>query len=149
MRGVSRAFNDDDDDEEDQGHQPSPADEELDREMSPELQERFLDPDPAPAEEELHNPHANIVHDPAAPAEELLTPEKEIPHANISITPPLTPSPYVPRQVPRMADLTLTSPPPPPPPVKMRFHRNRKNGVSTYSSVDVSTYIFTFVLLLF
>ena len=89
---------------------PSPADEELDREMSPELQERFLDPDPAPAEEELHNLNANIVQDPAAPAEELLTPEKEIPHANISITPPLTPSPYVPRQVPRMADLTLTSP---------------------------------------
>ena len=144
-----------DDDEEDQIHHPSPADDELDREMSPELEERVL-PDPAPAEEEPLNPNAapseELLNPHAAPAEELLTtPEKENPRADISITPPPTPSPFVPRQVPRMADpdLDLTSPPPPPSPVKMRFHRSRKNGVSTYSSVDVSTYIFTFVLLLF
>ena len=141
--------------EEDQGHHPSPGDDELDREMSPELEERVL-PDPAPAEEEPLNPNAapseELLNPHAAPAEELLTtPEKENPRADISITPPPTPSPFVPRQVPRMADpdLDLTSPPPPPSPVKMRFHRSRKNGVSTYSSVDVSTYIFTFVLLLF
>ena len=91
------------------------------RELSPELEHTGLDH--APAEEEF------------------LSPEKEKnPHTDISITPPPKTPPfvYVPR--PRLPDLTLTTPvtSPPRPPVKMRL---RKNAVSTWSSVNVSTYI--------
>ena len=106
------------------------------RELSPELEEHTV-LDPAPAEEEPLSPeleeHTGLDH--AAAEEEFLSPEKEKnPNTDISITPPPETPPfvYVPR--PRLPDLIS----PPCPPVKMRL---RKNAVSTWSSVNVSTYI--------
>ena len=112
------------------------------RELSPELEEHTV-LDPAPAEEEPLSPeleeHTGLDH--AAAEEEFLSPEKEKnPNTDISITPPPETPPfvYVPR--PRLPDVTLTTPvtSPPRPPVKMRL---RKNAVSSWSSVNVSTYI--------